>query len=323
MATKMRTGRMTVKTTTKGPGDPTKPKNLKQVTVTGDRGYNDQEKEFLKLGNRSYEYYPGLGKKAGGVKLTPSELEEFNKNYESQGGKLKYKEVRYDPKDPINKGGVKRFQGDYAHPTKEKQYYKSQPKINPATPQKAPEKIPVGSLPTRKLTTSTPTRTLATAPKKKEMVSKAIEAPAGKGRKMKNTPRVGGSIQKNKLTKTDLNIKGQIAGAKFRREEKLAGAYTRTKSLADENQGPNVRAGAFSKEKKAGYQALRSDLKAARKETGVKVGSALRDARKSQKFEKKEQVGKTKYFTKAKMSEQVEKKPGMKGRMQAGKMRYK
>jgi hypothetical protein len=154
------------------------------------------------------------------------------------------------------------------------------------------------------------------------MVNKAIEAPAGKRRQIKKNPRVSGPIQKNKLTKTDLNIKGQIAGAKFRKEEKLAGAYTRTKSLADENQGPNVVAGAFSKEKKAGYKAMRSDLKAARKETGVKIGSAMRDTRKAQKFEKKEQVGKTSYFTKAKMNEKVEKKPGMKGRMQAGKMRY-
>ena len=67
---------------------------------------------------------------------------------------------------------------------------------------------------------------------------------------------------------------------------------------------------------------MRSDLKAARKETGVKVGSAIRDTRKAQKFEKKEQVGKTSYFTKSKMNEKVEKKTGMKGRMQAGKMRY-
>jgi hypothetical protein len=211
----------------------------------------------------------------------------------------------------------------YADPSKEKQYYKSPAKVTPATPVKTPEKVEVGKLPTRKLGSSTPSRSLATATKKTEMVNKAIEGPAGKRRQMKKNPRVSGPIQSNKLTKTDLNVKGQIAGAKFRREEKLAGAYTRTKALADENQGPNVVAGAFSKEKKAGYKTMRSDLKAARKETGVKVGSAIRDTRKAQKFEKKEQVGKTSYFTKAKMNEKVEKKPGMKGRMQAGKMRYK
>jgi len=315
MATKMRTGRMTVNTTTKAPGEPEKKKDKYA-------GYNEIEKEFLR-GTKTDDYVPGGGRYSKGiVKMNPSQLEEFNKQNLAKGGKLKYKEVRYDPNNPMNKDGVNSFQGDFAHPERDKKFYQTPVNFTPKNQVKTPEKGEVGKLPTRKLTQSTPSPTLIQK-KKPEMVNKAIEAPAGKRRQIKKNPRVSGPIQKNKLTKTDLNIKGQIEVAKFRREEKLAGAYTRTKALADENQGPRVVAGAFSKEKKAGYKTMRSDLRAARKETGVKVGSAIRDTRKAQKFEKKEQVGKTKYFTKEKMAEQVEKKPGMKGRMQAGKMRYK
>lgn len=321
MATKMKTGRMTVKTTTKpnGGGGRTQDEFKKMSAA-------DQYKEWSAKERREpqYDYTPGIGRKAGGLKLTPSELEEFNKQNAAKGYNMRAKEVRYAKGDEGVASGVPRqYQVFYADPNKEKQYYKTTNKVTPNTIQKTPEKVSVGSLATKKLSSPTIKATLKTAPKKKEMVSKAIEGPSGKGRQMKNNPRVSGPFQSNKLTKTDLNIKGQIAGAKFRKEQKMAGAYERTRSLADENQGPNVWAGAFSKEKKAGYQAMRKDLKAARKETGVNVRSAVKDTRLSQKFEKKEQVGKTRYFTKAKLSETVEKKPGMKGKMQAGKMRYK
>ncbi len=49
---------------------------------------------------------------------------------------------------------------------------------------------------------------------------------------------------------------------------------------------------------------------------------AIKDVRKSQKFEKKEMAGKTKYFNQSTMADTVEKTPSMKGRKQAGKMRY-
>lgn len=305
----MKKGRMTVKTTTNGPSKPAK-KEDKYA------GYNEIEREFLR-GTGTDNYISGGGRYSKDiVKMNPSQLEEFNKQNLAKGGRLKYKEVRYDPNNPMNKNGVNSFQGDFAHPERDRKFYQSPAKVTPATPVKTPEKVEVGKLPTRKLGSSTPSRSLATATKKTEMVNKAIEGPGVKGRSFKKQ----GSVT-NRL-KPQGGLARGAEGRKFRKEEKLAGAYTRTKALADENQGPNVVAGAFSKEKKAGYKAMRSDLKAARKETGVKVGSAIRDTRKAQKFEKKEQVGKTSYFTKSKMNEKVEKKTGMKGRMQAGKMRY-
>ncbi len=319
---------MTVKTTTKAPGDPVKVggKKLPVVTVTGDKyaGYSESEKDFLKRGNQNDNYVPGGGKYAKDiVRMTPDELEKFNEKNLALGGRLKYKEVRYNPNDPINKDGVNRYQGDYAHPVKDKKFYNSPKRFTPNATPKTPEKMEVGKLPTRKLTISSPQATLAKAPKKKEMVAKAIEGPKGQGRQFKSAPKAGKFTSGNRILKSAGTPGGGAEGRKFRKEEKLAGAYERTKFLADDNQGPNVWAGAFSKEKKAGYQAMRKDLRAARKETGVKVGSAIKDTRKAQKFEKKEQAGKTKYFTKSKMAETIEKKPTSKGKMQAGKMRYK
>lgn len=332
MATKMRTGRMTVKTTTKPNGG-----GGRTIAQYKSMSAEDQYKEWVSEQKKApnYEYSAGIGRKAGGAKLSDSELELFNKNKEAEGFNMLAKEVRYSKGDEgASSGKPSGFQVYYADPTKDKALYdaaakkrqsaaKGTDRFNPSTSPKKVEKVEVGKLPTRKLASSTPKPTLMTPQKRTEMVNKAIEGPGGKTRQFKNTPRVGGPIQKNKITKTKLNIKGQIEGAKFRREEKLAGAYERTKALADENQGPRIVAGAFSKEKKAGYKTMRSDLRAARKETGVKVGSAIRDTRKAQRFEKKEQVGKTKYFTKAKMNEKVEKKPGMKPINQAGKTRYK
>ena len=299
---------MTVKTTTKAPGDP---KNLKQVTVTGDKyaGYSESEKDFLKRGNQNDNYVPGGGKYAKDiVRMTPDELEKFNEKNLAQGGRLKYKEVRYNPNDPINKDGVNRYQGDYAHPVKDKKFYDSPKRFTPNATPKTPEKMEVGKLPTKKLTISSPQATLAKAPKKKEMVAKAIEGPKGKGRQFKSAPQAGKFTSGNRILKSAGTPGGGAEGRKFRKEEKLAGAYVRTQKLADKGQGA---------------KSFRGDLKAARKETGVKVGSAIKDTRKAQKFENKEAAGKIKYFTKSKMAETIEKKPTTKGKMQAGKMRYK
>ena len=309
----MRKGRMTVKTTTKpvsGGGKTTPAKKEDKYA-----GYNEIEKEFLR-GTGTDNYVAGGGRYSKGItKMTPSQLEEFNKQNLAKGNKLKYKEVRYDANNPMNKDGVTSFQGDFAHPERDKKFYQTPVNFTPKMQAKPSGKGEVGKLPTRKLTQSTPSPTLIQK-KKPEMVNKAIEGPGVKGKSFKNKASVT-----NRLKGGSTNTGAE--GRKYRKEEKLAGAYTRTKALADENQGPRVVAGAFSKEKKAGYKTMRSDLRAARKETGVKVGSAIRDTRKAQKFEKKEQVGKTKYFTKVKMNEKVEKKPGMTAINQAGKTRYK
>jgi hypothetical protein len=291
MATKMRTGRMTVKTTTK------------------DTGYSDMENEFLKRGTNPDNYISGGGKYSKDqVKMSSEQLEKFNEDYLSKGGRLKYKEVRYNPNDPVNKDGINRYQGDYAHPVRDKKFYDSPKRFTPNATPKTPEKMEVGKLPTRKLTISSPQATLAKAPKKKEMVAKAIEGPKGQGRQFKSAPKAGKFTSGNRILKSAGTPGGGAEGRKFRKEEKLAGAYVRTQKLADKGQGA---------------KSFRSDLKAARKETGVKVGSAIKDTRKAQKFENKEAAGKIKYFTKSKMAETIEKKPTTKGKMQAGKMRYK
>ena len=328
MATKMRTGRMTVKTTTK-PSTGIKPKvtTTPEVTVKGkmekDAYKMTAQEQYAKYGNNKWsDTYSDIGRKTKTSRLTADELKAFRKSErEGYGSKLIPKEVRVSPtlsakdRSSADNARLGQYQVDYFDPNKDKAVYEADSRRRYAE-----EGSPV--MKTRKLTSSNPQIKLAPKKKEVEMVPKAIEGPSGKGRQMKKNPKVFGTIQKNKLTKTDLNIKGQIQGVKFRKEAKLAGAYERTKSLADEGQGPKVVAGAFSKEKKSGYKDMRSDLRAARKETGVKVGSAIRDTRKAQKFEKKEQAGKTKYFTKSKMAETVKKTPSMKGRMQAGKMRY-
>lgn len=278
-------------------------------TTTKDTGYSDMENEFLKRGNNPDNYVSGGGKYSKDqVKMSPEQLEKFNEDYLSKGGRLKYKEVRYNPNDPINKDGVNRYQGDFAHPVKDKKFYDSPKRFTPKATPKTPEKMEVGKLPTRKLTISSPQATLAKAPKKKEMVAKAIEGPKGQGRQFKSTPKAGKFTSGNRILKSAGTPGGGAEGRKFRKEEKLAGAYVRTQKLADKGQGA---------------KSFRGDLKAARKETGVKVGSAIKDTRKAQKFENKEAAGKIKYFTKSKMAETIEKKPTTKGKMQAGKMRYK
>ena len=325
MATKMRTGRTTVKTTTKPNGG-----GGRTIAQYKSMSAEDQYKEWVSDQKKApnYEYSAGIGRKAGGAKLSDSELELYNKDKESEGFNMLAKEVRYVKGSEGASSGKPGFhQVYYADPVKDKALYdayakkrqsaaKGTDRFNPSTSPKKVEKVEVGKLPTRKLVSSTPKPTLMQPQKRTEMVNKAIKGPGIEGRSFKKKASVT-----NRLKGGSINTGAE--GRKYRREEKLAGAYERTKALADENQGPRVVAGAFSKEKKAGYKTMRSDLRAARKETGVKVGSAIRDTRKAQRFEKKEQVGKTKYFTKVKMNEKVEKKPGMTAINQAGKTRYK
>lgn len=344
MATKMRTGRMTVKTTTKPTGIKPKVINAPETTVTGQRkftaGATTAEAQWKEYGRfPADEYYPGLGKKTKHQKVAGDQMKSFRERDREMGVKLLAKEVRWDPTDkakPLNEKGLPtRYQVDYYDPVKEKGAYETESRRRYAE-----EGSPV--MKTRKLQQSTPNLKLAAKKKEVEMVPKAIEGPSGKGRKMKKNPKVFGTIQKNKLTKTDYNVKGQIAGVKFRKEEKLAGAYERTKKYARQNspedggKGSNVAFGLYSKEKKAGYKSLRKDIKSeikGSKNLSVdqelksayknEMKAALKDARKSQKFEKKEAAGKTRYFTKSKLAETVKKTPSMKPITQAGKTRYK
>lgn len=340
----MRTSR---KATT-GPGDPKKKTGIKpkvtttpEVTVTGkmekDAYKMTAKEQFDKYASNDKwsDTFGDIGRKTKTSRLSAEELKAFRKSErEGQGSKLIPKEVRVSPTvsakdrksgDNTRLGG---YQVDYYDPGKDKAVYEAD-----SRQRYAEEGSPV--MKTRKLAASTPSRKLEVSPKRKEIVSKAIEGPSGQGRSFKKKGSVTGRL------KSQGGLAGGAEGRKFRKEEKLAGAYTRSKKYANQNtpedvrKGANVAAGAFSKEKKAGYKSLRSDIKSEMKgasklpvsaeaKAGYKkeLKGALKDTRKSQKFEKKEQAGKTKYFNKSKMNETVEKRPSMKGRMQAGKMRY-
>lgn len=337
MATKMRTGRTTVKTTTK-PNTGIKPKvtTTPETTVTGKRKFSEgattAEAQWKEYGSTPRdEYYQGYGKKTKHTKLKDDQMKAFRERERGMGGKLLAKEVRFDPTDkakPMENGLPTRYQVDYYNPTTEKAAYETESRRRYAE-----EGSPV--MKTRKLPQSNTSLKPMLPQKRTEMVNKAIEAPGGKSKSFKKQ----GSVT-NRL-KSQGGLAGGAEGRKYRKEEKLAGAYTRSKKYADQNtpedvkKGANVAAGAFSKEKKAGYKSLRKDIKSEIKgasklnvspeaKAGYKkeLKGALKDTRKSQKFEKKEQAGKTKYFTKSKMAETVKKTPSMKGRMQAGKMRY-
>jgi hypothetical protein len=354
----MRKGRMTVKTTTKPVSKPSSDrfttgksgvKNTPEVTVTGQRKWEsppkDLEGQWKYYGkDPRHEYEPGLGKKTKHKKLSPEELDRFNAEERKRGMQLIAKEVRWDPTDKAKEwqGAMPgRFQSDYYDPIKDKAVYDAAAKKRKDEYIAAEKAKYTKTTPPAKPTPAPPAKTTGLpagtqeyskpGPRKPvEMVYKAIQAPGGKTRQVKNTPRVGGPIQKNKITKTKLNIKGQIEGAKFRREEKLAGAYTRTKEAIQkkgDDASWNMGLSPKNKTKQAMLKDFKGELKTTKKsatDKGTKkaAGSAIKDVRKSQRFEKKEMAGKTKYFTKSKMAEQVEKKPSMKGRMQAGKMRY-
>jgi len=326
----MRTSR---KATT-GPGDPKKKTGIKpkvtttpETTVTGKRkwetapttaeGQWEYDGKFPR-----HEYEPGLGKKTKHQKLSGEELKSFRQKDREMGVKLLAKEVRWDPTDKARSkmdGLPSRYQADYYNPKTEKAAYETESRRRYAE-----EGSPV--MKTRKAQQLPQTKATLISPKKKtEMVSKAIQAPGGKTRQVKNTPRVGGPIQKNKITKTKLNIKGQIEGAKYRKEAKLAGSYERTKALVSDREGMGL--SPKNKNKQSMLKDFTGELKSARKSatdkrTKTNLTGAIKDVRKSQKFEKKEMAGKTKYFNKSKMADTVEKTPSMKGRKQAGKMRY-
>lgn len=331
----MRTSR---KATT-GPGDPKKKtgsssritpaknSNFDPTVWTGKESVEEQWKKYKAIPNDPNA--AGVGSKKYHKKASPEAVKAFNEQQRRKGIKLLATEIRYDDTDKAltfdDKGVPSRRLVDYANPTKDRALYEKDFKERNAETLK---NIPV--MKTRKAQQIPQAGASIMSQKKRtETVSKAIDAPKGKGMSFKNKASVT-----NRL-KPQGTLAGGTEGRKFRKEEKLAGAYTRTKARAEENQGPRVVAGAFSKEKKAGYKTMRSDIRAEKKGASklnvspeAKAGyvkelkGALKDTHKSQKFEKKEQVGKTKYFTKSKMAETVKKTPSMKGRMQAGKMRY-
>lgn len=320
----MRTSR---KATT-GPGGPKKKTGIKpkvtttpSVTVTGQRKFTEgattAEGQWKEYGSTPRdEYYQGYGKKTKHQKLKDDQMKAFREKERGMGGKLLAKEVRFDPTDkakPMENGLPTRYQVDYYNPTTEKAAYETESRRRYTE-----EGSPV--MKTRKAQQLPQTKATLISPKKKtEMVNKAIQAPAGKTKSFKKQ----GSV-------TDrLKSKGALAGGaegrKYRKEEKLAGSYERTKALVSDREGMGL--SPKNKNKQAMLKDFTGELKSARKSatdkrTKTNLTGAIKDVRKSQKFEKKEMAGKTKYFNKSKMADTVEKKPSMKGRMQAGKMRY-
>jgi hypothetical protein len=320
----MRTSR---KATT-GPGDPKKKTGIKpkvittpEATVTGQRkftpGATTAEAQWKEYGSTPADaYYQGYGKKTKHTKLKDDQMKAFREKDRGMGVKLLAKEVRFDPTDkakPMENGLPTRYQVDYYNPTTEKAAYEAESRRRYAE-----EGSPV--MKTRKAQQLPQTKATLISPKKKpEMVSKAIEAPAGKTKSFKKQ----GSV-------TDrLKSKGALAGGaegrRYRKEEKLAGSYERTKALVSDREGMGL--SPKNKNKQAMLKDFTGELKSARKSatdkrTKTNLTGAIKDVRKSQKFEKKEMAGKTKYFNKSKMADTVEKTPSMKGRKQAGKMRY-
>ena len=351
---------MTVKTTTKATGEPVKGgvKKLTPVTVTGDKNNVSAEQWKAMTKEQQYsnemakrkgtpwdQYVGGLGKKGGSSKLSSSELDAWNKSeYERMGTRILAKEVRYDKNNLLNKPGEpKQYQVDYADPKKDKAIYERYDRARNAQMLKD-----MPPLKTKKLSTApgpAPELIRPTKKKTKEMVPKAIEGPKGPGRQFKSAPQAGKFTSGNRILKSTGTPGGGAEGRKFRREEKLAGAYERNKALRtnnslldrnSEDRTYNMGLGAKSKAKSAAYKDMRNEIKGLKKESKKltvrpetkkayqgELKTALKDTRKSLKFEKKEAAGKIKYFTKSKMAEQVEKKPTSKGKMQAGKMRYK
>ena len=322
MATKMKTGRMTVKTTTK-PNTGIKPKvtTTPSVTVTGQRKFTEgattAEGQWKEYGSTPRdEYYQGYGKKTKHTKLKDDQMKAFREKERGMGGKLLAKEVRFDPTDkakPMENGLPTRYQVDYYNPKTEKAAYETESRRRYAE-----EGSPV--MKTRKAQQLPQTKATLISPKKKtEMVSKAIQAPAGKTKSFKKQGSVTDRLKSKGV------LAGGAEGRKYRKEEKLAGSYERTKALVSDREGMGL--SPKNKNKQAMLKDFTGELKSARKSatdkrTKTNLTGAIKDVRKSQKFEKKEMAGKTKYFNKSKMADTVEKKPSMKGRMQAGKMRY-
>ena len=121
----MRTGRMAISKS--APGDPVKKTETKKEVKTSSR--SEAEKKFLAGDTSSDKYISGGGALSKDItRLTPEQLKKFNEDYRNKGGgTLKYKEIRYNPRDPDNKdatySGLKRYQGDFAHPEKDKEHY--------------------------------------------------------------------------------------------------------------------------------------------------------------------------------------------------------
>lgn len=174
----------------------------------------------------------------------------------------------------------------------------------------------VGTLPLRKLNTSAPKSDGI----QKRKTTVPVEVKYKKETKVKSVTK-GGKPGQRLVTNVKATAKNIVGPAKFKREEKLSGAYERQKAGLT----------GTSKEKIAELKGQRKYLRSAEmKNTKGMTPQELRGERKSirqaEKYIKKEAKGKIKYFTKAALGKTMEvtdsKLKTKSKKIQAGKVRY-
>lgn len=174
----------------------------------------------------------------------------------------------------------------------------------------------VGKLPIRKLTSSAPKSDVI----QKRKTTVPVEVKYKKETKVKAQSK-GGKPGQRLVTNVKATAKNIVGPAKFKREEKLAGAYERNKAGLT----------GTSKEKIADLKGQRKYLRSAEmKNTNGMTPQKLRGERKSlrqaEKYVKKEAKGKIKYFTKEALGKTMEvtdsKSKTKSKKIQAGKIRF-
>jgi len=181
----------------------------------------------------------------------------------------------------------------------------------------------VGKLPIKKITSSVPKSTI-----QKAKYSAPVEVKYKKETKVKAMSKGGKPLQRL-TTNVKATAKNVVGPAKFKREEKLAGAYERQKTGLE----------GTSKEKLAQLKSDRKYLRSSemrktgqgntiksKMERAKTLSGARKDIRQAEKYVKKEAKGKIKYFTQDALnkkeqltSDQMKKR---KSTNQAGKTRY-
>lgn len=182
----------------------------------------------------------------------------------------------------------------------------------------------VGKLPIRKITSSAPRTTI-----QKAKYNAPIEVKYKKETKVKALSKGGKPLQRL-ATNVKATAKNIVGPAKFKREEKLAGAYERQKvNLTGETSKEKIaqlkgdRKYLRSKEMRKTGQGTTLKSKMERAKT---LSGARKDLRQAEKYVKKEAKGKIKYFTQDAMNKKeqltLDEMKKRKSTNQAGKTRY-
>jgi hypothetical protein len=181
----------------------------------------------------------------------------------------------------------------------------------------AGESKAIGKLPIRKISASASKSDMIQKPKK----TVPVEVKYKKEIKVKRQT-AGGKMGSRIVSNAKATAKNIVGPAKFKREEKLAGAYERNKAGLSQMS---------SKEKVADLKGQRkylrsSEMKKTAGMTPQKLKEAKKGLRQAEKYVKKEASGKVKYFTQAALGKTMEvtdsKSKTKSKKIQAGKVRY-